>query len=221
MRLMWHIFCTDLKRFWRERWLITLGPLFLGMILVCFGISSGPFMDPLGLVGCGILWVALFLSTLFTLEGLFREDKQSGMLAQYQLARLPLSAILFAKGCAQWGWLSVPLALCTSLYGMTFGWPIDAILWGMLASLLGSFAMTFLGLIAVGATLCLPKGQVLFAILLLPLWIPILIFGSSVMIFSVEGFSVAGPIAWLLALSVLSAVMGPCVMHYCLRWTNE
>jgi len=127
--LILKIFICDLKRFYRERWLITLGPLFLVMVLACFGISSAPFIDPLGLVGCGIIWITLFLSALLTLEGLFREDKQNGLMVQYQLSRIPLAKIIFAKACAQWVLLSVPLALLTSLYGLSFAWPIQAIFW--------------------------------------------------------------------------------------------
>ncbi len=194
----------------------TLGFYLIVVSLLPLGL--GPDAVLLARIAPGALWVALLLAALLSVARLFEADYQDGSLAILQTAPLPLELVVVAKIAGHWVSAALPLVLATPLVGLLLNIEPSLLLPLIAAMLLGSPAISAIGAIGAALTLAARKGGLLIALLVLPLYVPTLVFGVS----SVEtnGLGNAGALAPLLllaAISLASLVLAPFAAAAALR----
>lgn len=199
-----------------------LNPLvFFVIVVTLFPLGVGPDNDLLREIAPGVIWVAALLATLLGLGGLFQSDFDDGSLEQLVLSPQPLSVLVLAKVLAHWLVSGLPLLLLSPLLAIIMQMQLRAIP-ALLASLmLGTLTLSLLGAIGAALTVGLRHGGVLLALLVLPLFIPVLIFGSSSVLAAANGFGVAGQLSMLGALFMLALVGSPLTIAAALRISSE
>jgi heme exporter protein B len=187
-----------------------LQPLvFFFVVTTLFPLATGPELSRLRDMAPGALWVAALLSSLLALELLFREDGQDGSLEQLAVSGLPLSWLLLAKCCVHWLLTGLPLVVAAPLVATALGAPYAAIPGILAALLLGSIALSLIGAVGAGLTLGLRRGGALLALLVLPLAVPVLIFGARATALAIALEPTSAPMYMLAAIAVLSATLAP------------
>jgi heme exporter protein B len=207
----------DLTLAWR-RWDDVAQPiLFYVVVTTLFPLATTPDLAQLRSIAAGIVWVAALLASMLTLESLFRTDVEDGSMEQWVLSGQPLSWLLLAKVAAHWLLTGLPLVLLSPFMAASLGLPREA--WGtMLLSLtLGTAALSQLGGIGAALTVSVRRGNVLLSLLVLPLAMPLLIFGARAVGLAVDGQSPAGPLELLAAIFFLTLSLGPLAMAAAIR----
>ena len=182
-------------------------------------LSLGPDIAALARIAPGILWVGLLLAVLLTLGRLFEADHEDGTLDVLALGTQPLEVIALAKIIAHWLTCALPLIVIAPVLGLLLNLDIAAYGWLALTMLLGSPALSAIGAIAAAVTLKSRKGALLISLLVLPLYIPTLIFGIAALS-AVLTASPGGPTSSLLllaAVSLASVVLAPIATAAALR----
>jgi len=157
-----------------------LTTLFFFVIVVSlFPLGVGTESKALQIIGPGVVWVAALLASMLALERLFAADYEDGTLEQMLLTAQPLSLLVLAKVTAHWILTGLPLVLIAPLVGMQFQLTDNAIVIMMLALLVGTPILSLIGAIGAALTLGLRGGGILLSLLILPLYIPILVYGSG------------------------------------------
>jgi heme exporter protein B len=169
----------------------------------------------------GVLWVAALLAGLLALDFLFRDDAQDGTLEQYALSGQSLTWLLLGKTCSHWLLTGLPLSLMAPLMGYTLGVPPAASAGIMVTVALGSLAFSFIGSIGAALTLGVRRGGVLLSILILPLVVPILIFGSRATELAIRGQSYLPELELLGSIVVLSFTLAPLAAAAAVRISLE
>ncbi len=199
-----------------------LQPLaFFVLVTTLFPLSISPEQAQLREIAPGVLWVAALLAALLALDFLYRDDAQDGTLEQYALSGKSLTWLLLGKTAAHWLLTGVPLALMAPLMGYTLGVPSAAGAGIMLTVALGSLALSFIGSIGAALTRGVRRGWVLLAILILPLAVPILIFGSRATELAIHGEAYLAPMELLGAIVVLSFTLAPLAAAAAVRISLE
>jgi heme exporter protein B len=199
-----------------------LHPLaFFVMVTTLFPLSGSPERSQLRAIAPGVLWVAALLAALLALDFLFRDDAQDGTLEQYALSGQSLTWLLLGKTGAHWLLTGVPLSLMAPLMGYTLGVPAAASAGIMVTVALGSLALSFIGSIGAALTLGVRRGGVLLSILILPLAVPILIFGSRATELAIHGEAYVAPMELLGAIVVLSFTLAPLAAAAAVRISLE
>ncbi|ERL49877.1 heme exporter protein CcmB [Halomonas huangheensis] len=175
--------------------------MFFAMVITLFPLGISPDADQLALIAPGILWVAALLAALLSLDGLFRADHDDGTLEQLMLTPHPLAVLMLAKVAVHWLVTGVPLALLAPLLGLTLALPEGSYLVLSASVVLGSACISLIGAIGAALTVGLARGGMLLALIVLPLFMPILIFASGAIVAVIEG----GP--WLAHLAILGAFL--------------
>ncbi|MFO7276510.1 MAG: heme exporter protein CcmB [Pseudomonadota bacterium] len=211
----------DLRLAFRKREQLVQPLAFFAIVTTLFPLSITPELSRLREIAPGVLWVAALLSSLLALEFLFRDDAQDGTLEQYALSGQSLTWLLFAKTAAHWLLTGLPLSLAAPFAAGALGAPASA--WtGIVASVvLGTLALSLLGAIGAGLTLGVKRGGVLLSLLVLPLAMPILIFGSQATELAMKGASIAAPMYLLAALTVLGVTLAPIAAAAAVRISLE
>jgi heme exporter protein B len=183
--------------------------MFFVIVATLFPLTGHPELSRLRDVAPGVLWVAALLSSLLALDLLFRDDAQDGTLEQLLLSGVPFAWLLLIKTTAHWLLTGLPLVLAAPVIASALGVPAAA-LWpvcGIMA--LGSVALSLVGAIGAGLTLGLKRSGVLLAVLVLPLCVPVLIFGARATELAIAGEAFGAPLYLLAALAVLAATLAP------------
>ncbi|WP_251977475.1 heme exporter protein CcmB [Salinicola avicenniae] len=221
-RLGWaHVCLAQLRRelaLARRRGGDWLNPLlFLALVVVLFPLGISPQPARLADVAPGLLWVAALLAMLLSLDALFRTDHADGTLEQMLLAPQPLPLLCLTKVVVHWLLTGVPLALCAPWLGVLLSLPAGAapVLIGSL--LLGSATLSLIGAIGAALTVGLPRGGILLSLLILPLYIPVLIFGAGAVQTALAGGSAAPAMALLGAMLALAVAGAPFAIAGALR----
>ena len=211
------IILRDLRLAWRRK-ADVLGTLFFFIIVVSlFPLGIGPEKALLRTIAPGILWIAALLATMLSLNRLFAADYADGTLEQLAIAPHPLAFTALGKIIALWISTGLPLVILAPILGLQFDLPADA-LWTMtLALLIGTPILAALGAIGAGLTLGVRGGGVLLALLILPLYIPVLIFGAGAVEAVIQGMSPNGHLSLLAAGLILSLVFAPRASAVALR----
>jgi heme exporter protein B len=199
-----------------------LSSLFFFVIVVSlFPLGVGPEPGTLRLMASGVLWVAALLATLLSLGRLFAADHQDGTLEQMLLAAEPLWLVVTAKIFAHWLTSGLPLVLLSPLMGLQFGLEGGeiAVLTGAL--LLGTPVLSLIGAIGAALTVGLRAGSVLLALLVLPLYIPVLVFGAAACGAHASGLAVTPHFSILGALLLASLALAPWTAALALRISLE
>jgi len=199
-----------------------LQPLvFFLIVTTLFPLALSPELSLLRDMAPGILWVAALLSSLLSLDALFRADAEDGTLEQLALSGQALSVIVIGKTFAHWLVSGAALVVMSPLVATALGIPVGAFP-TMLASLaLGTLTLSWLGSIGAGLTVGLRRGSVLLSLIVLPLAMPLLIFGASATDRAITGMSPAGALYLLAALCVFTSTLAPIAATVALRITLE
>jgi heme exporter protein B len=169
----------------------------------------------------GVLWVAALLSSLLSLDALFKSDADDGTLEQLALSGQGLHVIVMAKTLAHWLVSGAALVLVSPIVGTALAIP-EAAFGTMMWSLgLGTLTLSWLGAIGAGLTVGLKRGNVLLSLIVLPLAMPLLIFGAGATDRAISGTSAAGALYLLAALCVLTCTLAPFAATAALRITLE
>jgi heme exporter protein B len=199
-----------------------LTTLFFFIIAISlFPLGVGPELDTLREIAPGVFWVAALLASMLALERLFAIDFADGTLEQLLLIPQPTTILVLAKVLAHWLITGVPLVLLSPLLGLQYDLSAEAIEVLMLTLLLGTPSLSLIGAIGAALTLGLRGGGVLVSLLVLPLYIPVLIFGAGAVEATVSGLGGAGHISMLGAIFLLSLVMAPLATVAALRVSAE
>ena len=181
-----------------------------------FGIGSD--QNLLQKIAPGIIWIALLLSALLSLDRIFANDYEDGTLEVITLGPLPLEFIVFAKSFAHWVSVGIPLALLAPILGVMLNIEADAIAILVLTTLVGTPAISFIGAIGAALTLGVNRGGLLLSLLILPFYIPILIFGVGSIVAQVDSpASFWSPFLILCAITIASIVLAPIAAAAALR----
>jgi len=209
MNAVWLLFKREMLQSFR-RWSDLTSPLLFFMIVATlFPLAVSPLPNMLRLIGPGVLWVAALLAMLLAMPRLFREDFEDGSLEQLLLTPQPLSLLLLGKMLAYWVQVAVPLILLAPVVAVAYDLSAEAGRVLVLSLLLGTPALSMLGSIAAALTVGLRQGAGILAILLLPLCIPVLIFGARAVDLAATGMDSSGPLFLIAAISVLSITLAP------------
>jgi len=199
-----------------------LTTLFFFIIVVSlFPLGVSPEMAVLREIAPGVIWVAALLASMLSLGRLFSDDFQDGTLEQMLLLPQPLSVLVLAKVKAHWLVSGLPLVLLSPLLGMQLGLDGDAIVLLMLTLLLGTPVLSLIGSVGAALTLGVRGGGVLVSLLVLPLYIPVLIFGTGAVDAAVSGMEYDGHLSLLGAFLVLAALSTPLATAAALRISVE
>jgi heme exporter protein B len=188
---------------------------------VLFPLAGDPEPARLRDLAPSALWVAALLSSVLALELLYRDDAQDGTLEQFALSGQSFTWLLFAKTCAHWLLTGLPLALIGPLAALALGVPAGAIGGILAALLLGSVSLSLLGSIGAGLTLGLRRGGVLLSLLVLPLAVPVLVFGAQATQLAIEGAGFSASLYLLGALAVLGVTLAPLAAAGAVRISME
>lgn len=195
-----------------------LNPLwFFIIVITLFPLSIGPEPNLLARIAAGIVWVAALLSALLSLERLFRDDFQDGSLEQMMLMPIPLQLVVISKVISHWVLTGLPLILISPVLAIILSLDFNTWLAVVLTLLVGTPTLSFIGAIGVGLTVGLQKGGVLLSLLILPLYIPILIFATSAIDAAALGMGYSGQLAILGAMLVGATTLTPFAISAALR----
>ncbi|MEQ8859357.1 MAG: heme exporter protein CcmB [Pseudomonadales bacterium] len=199
-----------------------LNPLvFLFLAITLFALGVGVEPQTLGRYAPGIIWVLVLLSNLLALEGLFRRDFDDGTLEQLVLLGQPLFLPVLAKVAAQWCLTGLAMTLLAPLAALLLYLPAEALGVTLLTLLTGSPALSLFGAVGAALTVGLRRGGVLLALLILPLYVPTLIFGAGAITLAMAGVDVSAQIYLLTAISMLSVTVAPFAVQAALRISLE
>ena len=199
----------ELLVLWRSPAEIINPLFFFVMVISLFPLAISPKPELLATVAPGVLWVAALLAVMLSLDGLFRRDQESGVLDMLLTAPVIPVVPVLAKLLAHWLLTGLPLVLISPLLGHMLQLPDGALGTVMLSLLLGTPALTIVGAIGAALTVGLNRGGILLAVLVLPLYIPVLIFGAGAVSAAAGGANVDGILAILGALLALTISLGP------------
>jgi heme exporter protein B len=195
-----------------------IGVLFFLIVVVLMPFAVGPDLALLKKLGPAILWLGALLASLLTLDRLFAADHDDGSLDLLTMSRTPLELVCLAKAVAHWLVAGLPLIVATPILGLLLNLDGDATMAVALTLLAGTPALTFTGMIGAALAVALRRGGLLLAVLVLPLSIPVLIFGVAASNAAVlEPSGVGAPLSILCALSLAGLVIGPLAAAASLR----
>jgi heme exporter protein B len=169
----------------------------------------------------GVLWVAALLSSLLSLDSLFKGDADDGTLDQLALSGQGLTVIVIAKTAAHWMLSGAALVLVSPLVAIALGVPVAAFPTMLLSLGLGTLTLSWLGAIGAGLTVGLKRGNVLLSLIVLPLAMPLLIFGAAATDRAIAGVSTTGALYFLGSLCVFTCTLAPFAAAAALRITLE
>jgi len=211
----------DLMLAMRRRADVLTTLIFFVMVVSLFPLGVGPEVAMLRRMAAGVLWVAALLSSMLSLGRLFSADYLDGTLEQMMLGPQSLSMLVLGKMTAHWMVSGLPLVLLAPVLGLQFDMSVQALGVLILGLLLGTPMFSMIGAIGAALTLGLRGGGVLLSLLVLPLYIPMLIFGTGAVEAITSGLSIASHISLLGALLVLALVFTPWVTAQALRISME
>ncbi len=211
----------DLTLAMRRRADVLTSLFFFIIVVSLFPLGVSPEMAVLRGIAPGVIWVAALLATMLSLGRMFSDDHQDGSLEQMLLLPQPLSLLVLGKVLAHWLVSGLPLVLLSPLLGMQLGLGADAIGLLMLTLLLGTPVLSLIGAIGAGLTLGVRGGGVLVSLLVLPLYIPVLIFGTGAVDASLGGMDYEGHLSLLGAFLVMALLTTPLATAAALRISVE
>ncbi|KQV73151.1 heme exporter protein CcmB [Rhizobium sp. Root1220] len=199
-----------------------VGVLFFLTVVAVIPFGVGPDLALLSRIGPAIVWIGALLAALLGLDRLFQAERDDGTLDLMLMHETPLVLTVLTKCLAHWISTSLPLVIASPLLGLFMNMSETAIGATMLTLLVGTPAITFIGAVGAAVAVALPRGGLLVSILVLPLTIPVLIFGVSATYAAVEGPSpFLPPFLVLIALTLFFAVIGPAAAALALRNTSD
>ncbi len=199
-----------------------IGVLFFMTVVAVIPFGVGPDLNLLARIGPAILWIGALLAALLGLDRLFQAEREDGSLDLLLMQETPLVLTVLVKCLAHWLATGLPLVLASPLLSLFMNMDVSAIGATMLTLLVGTPAITFIGAAGAAIAVALPRGGLLVSILVLPLAIPVLIFGVSAVYAAVqEPAPFLPPFLFLTALTLVFAVIGPVAAAAALRVSTD
>jgi len=199
-----------------------LNPLFFfAIVSTLFPLAIGPAPEQLVAIGPGVVWVAALLAMLISMNGMFLGDFEDGSLDQLILSPQPLPLLALGKTITHWLVSGLPLVLVSPLIAVTYQMPFDTIGVMMATLSLGTISLSLLGSVGAALTVGLNRGSALLSLLVLPLAMPILIFGARTVALAASNDVVSAGIYFLAAYCVLGLSLAPFATAAALRISNE
>ncbi|WP_369810882.1 heme exporter protein CcmB [Marinobacter salarius] len=211
------VFSRDLKTAFRQPQDLLNPLLFFVMVVTLFPLGVSPEVSFLREAGSGILWVAALLSVLLSLDHLFRHDFDDGTLEQLVLQPQPLFLLVLAKSLAHWVLTGLPLVMLAPVLGVMVHLEGNSVAILCLTLLIGTPVLSLIGSIGAALTLGLRSAGVLLSLLIIPLYIPVLIFGTGTVMAASESAPVGGQLALMGAFLVLALTLAPFASAAALR----
>lgn len=215
--MLLRLILTELKLLYRRRQELVNPLIFFLMVCTLFPLAVSPDSEQLQTMAPGIIWVAAMLASLLSLDMLFRHDFDDGTLEQMAFSEQPLYLLSLIKVICYWLMSGLPLVMISPLLAVMLFLPMDAIPVLLLSLLLGTPVLSLVGAIGAALTVSLKKGGVVISLLVLPLFMPVLIFGSSAVVAASQGLPATGQLAWLGVLLVLGVTMAPLATAIAIR----
>ncbi len=206
LRVFWCVLQRDLTLAMRRRTDVLTTLFFFIIVVSLFPLGVGTERQVLQILGPGVVWVAALLASMLALERLFAADYEDGTLEQMLLTAQPLSLLVLAKITAHWLLTGLPLVLIAPLVGMQYHLSDQAILIMMVSLLLGTPVLSLIGAIGAALTLGLRGGGILLSLLILPLYIPVLVYGAGAVEVSSIDLADTRPYLMLLAAFLVAAL---------------
>lgn len=199
----------DLRLLWRRRGDAFQPALFALLVVVLFALALGGESKALAPVSAGVLWLAVLLAGLLALDTLFRSDAEDGSLEQWVLAPVPLAWLVGVRVFSHWLTTALPLIVATPLLGELLYLPREQLPVLMASLLLGTPLLSLLGAVVAALTVGMRRSGILVALLALPLYVPVLVFGAGSVAASAQGLDAVGALMLLGAGLVLALILAP------------
>ncbi|MDJ0684351.1 MAG: heme exporter protein CcmB [Alphaproteobacteria bacterium] len=209
IRAMRAVFMRDLRLVFRQGADLALALAFFLIAASLFPLGVGPSPETLAIVASGVVWVLSLLSVMLSLDRLFQSDYDDGALELMAMTATPMALLVLAKASAHWVTTGLPLTLLAPVIAMMLNLPADGLLALVLGLLLGTPAMSLIGAIGAALVLGARRASLLTALLVLPLYIPVLIFGVSAVDAAVAGLPWRPYMLILAAISMASIPLAP------------
>lgn len=217
MQVFWALLRRDLLLAFRHRGELLNPLLFFSLVVTLFPLGVSPEPSVLKTMAPGVIWIAVLLAGLFSLEGLFRSDFEDGTLEQMVLSPFPLAWLVLAKVLAHWIVTALPMLILAPLLGLFLALPSEGIRileWTLLA---GTPFLSLVGSVGVALTVGLRRGGMLLTLIVMPLYVPLLIFATQAVTSAVAGLPYDGAMDFLMALLFLSLTLAPFATASALR----
>lgn len=211
----------DLRLAMRRKSEVLTAVFFFVVVAALFPLGIGPELNTLRLVAPGVLWVGALLSSMLALQRLFEADYRDGTLEQMALSPTPMPLLISAKLLAHWLVSGVPLVLLAPVLGLQFDLSADALVTITVALLLGTPVLSLVGGIGAALTLGVRGGGVLLSLLVLPLFIPVLVFGAGAVEAQASGLGAEAHLSILMAMLLPAAFFSPFACAAALRIALE
>lgn len=207
----------DLRLVWRRRGDAVQPLLFALMVIALFPLALGAEPAMLARIAPGVLWVAMLLAGLLTLDSLFRSDMEDGSIEQLLLSPVPMAWLIAMRVLVHWAVTALPMLLLTPFFAELLFLP-ERLLAPMMYSLaLGTPLLSLIGAVVAALTVGIRRSGMLLAVLALPLYVPVLVFGAGAVVAASEGLPWIGAIYLLAAGLVLALVLAPLAAATALR----
>ena len=182
---------------------------FFVIVVSLFPLGVGPEPHTLREIAPGVVWVAALLAAMLSLARMFGTDYADGTLEQLMLTPQPLVVLVMAKVAAHWLTTGLPLVLIAPVLGLQFDLPADSLATLLLSLLIGTPVLSLIGAVGAALTLGVRGGAALTSLLVLPLYVPVLIFGAGAVVATVTGTGPAGHLSLLGAMLLIALVFAP------------
>jgi heme exporter protein B len=211
--MMWRaakaLMVRDLLMLWRRRGDALQPALFALLVVVLFALALGGEAQALAKVASAVLWLAMLLAGLLSLDTLFRGDAEDGSLEQWMLAPVPLSWLVLVRTFMHWATTALPLLVVTPFLGELLHLPHDQLPVLLAALALGTPLLSLLGAVVAALTVGMRRSGILVALLALPLYVPVLVFGAGSVSAAAQGLDPIGALLLLGAGLVVALVLAP------------
>lgn len=196
----------DLRLVWRRRGDAMQPVLFALMVIALFPLALGSESPMLARIAPGVLWVAVLLAGLLTLDSLFRSDLEDGSLEQLLLSPVPLAWLIAMRVAVHWTVTSLPLLVLTPFFAELLQLPRDLLAPMLLSLALGTPLLSLIGAVVAALTVGIRRSGMLLAVLALPLFLPVLVFGAGAVVAAAQG------LPWMGAIYLLAAGLAACLV---------
>lgn len=211
----------DLRLAYRKRAELVTPLAFFIIVTALFPLALGPEPVLLRRLAPGVIWVAALLASLIAQDSLFKSDYEDGSLEQMLLSPAPLEVLVLLRVFAHWLMTGLPLVILSALVGLLLDYPVAAMGVLIASLLLGTPVLSFLGAIGAALTVGLRRSSMLLPILVLPLAVPVLIFGAAASQRAAQAEPAAAPLYFLGAMLVLAVTLTPFAVAGGLRVSLE